>query len=200
MAPRKTDPDLDFARSQAGTRRVKAAGDEWVRGVIVADDGSRADVVRFHDGDMLEHMSRNKMITLTQKGWGQKLKDSHAQSGQLASCTVDLSRPVVDLTPDYTRAVVAKLAAVDEFNRALAAVGIVHSRTLCAIVICNQPLVDFGRAHSGLKSERQAVGFAQGAVVGALNQLGEFYRNGTVVAPRHRPGLRKSRGLVGGFT
>lgn len=163
---RRVPDALARAEALAGKARVAAAGDEWeVAGPAV----------RMLDGDQLGLMLSRRIVTLAQFGWGERLRRDWYLAGFAASGIVDLTRPVVDRTPDYEAAMVAADEHKRRFGLALRAVGMVHSMPLVDVVCGDVRLVDYGRRRCGYGGEKQAFAAAAAVTVAALNQLGGYY-------------------------
>jgi hypothetical protein len=163
-------------------RLAKAKGhyDEFI-----TDSGRRTK--RMLDGDVLELLNGRGSITGDQYVAGKTFYQDWYKSGLAASGVVDVAREVVD---GGTHKPVSdhQLDALFRWKRAVQAIGIVHSKPVICLVLCDEPLLDYGRRVFRRQQEKQATVAAITALQLGLQALDYHYHG------QRRTGMRTFHG------
>ena len=163
---------------EATKERFAMAGADWERANMDIDNHEVHDTVRMLDKDPLESLAKKGAITGHQHRAGLRLQDDFHNAGLDASGVVDPTREIVQTSPTYAMAD-NKLAALQRFNLAMKRVRRQHVSPLNDIVLFGQSLVQYGRARTGYKSDKDCRAVALHVLREALSDLDKVYHGET---------------------
>jgi hypothetical protein len=175
--------------------RLAKAGDDIEETSATQSQNWRA--IRMLDGHVIERLRNRDAISGDLYNAGCQFYSDWYHAGLASSGVIDPSREVVD--GGQSKGVSdRRLAAMTRWQRAVQAVGKVHSLVLIDVILHEMTLELYGRKHHGYKAQKQAVQAAQTSLINALTELDYHYygqRNGRTVAAHvagYRPNISAS--------
>jgi hypothetical protein len=139
---------------------------------FVTDTGRRTK--RLLDGDILEVLNLRGSLTGDQYVAGKTFYRDWYEAGMAASGVIDPARVVVD-GGTHKPAGDRQLDALWRWKRAVQSIGIVHSKPVICMLLCDEPLLDYGRRVFKRQQEKQATVAAITALQLGLQALDYHY-------------------------
>lgn len=152
--------------------------------------------IRVMDGHILERLASRGTITGDQHCAGTQFYADWYYGGMANSGVIDPGRVIVDGGKGRHERD-RQLAALTRYQRAVRAIGPIHSTVLTDVVLCEEPLESWGRRQRGYKAPKQAIQCAKDALIFALDALVIHYyglrrtRPSYVMAPDGKPGIAR---------
>lgn len=145
--------------------------DEAVTEIIDrAGNVERVATARLYDGDVLELLFRRKVIDQEQYACGKDFHRHWQCSGLASIGVVDPARERVDGGTHKPESE-TRLWHLGKWSQLVRRLGEVHSKVLCACVLLDETLQDYGVKNSRKADRKKAGEWAQGRLTGALEQL-----------------------------
>ena len=169
--------------------RLRMAG-EAVE-VFTADENENWRAIRLLDNHVLEDMRSRKAITGDQYSAGMRFYGDWYLSGLANSGVIDPGRVVVDGGKiDHLNDV--KLSALNRWQKAVQALGLIQSQVLTDILLTEEGLESYGRRRCGQNNGKLAKVAAAAILKHALDALDLYYygRRETRVRSAHAEGYR----------
>jgi hypothetical protein len=111
--------------------------------------------IRLLDTHVLEYLQSRSIITGDQYCAGVEFYSDWYKAGLAASGVIDPGRVIVDGGSSDTMTEI-KLDALHRWQRAVQALGLIHSQVLTDILLTEEPLVQWGRRRAGQNSPKLA--------------------------------------------
>jgi hypothetical protein len=188
-APSKASHAYDMA-GPTPERLAKAKEDEVE--VVTPDESEHWRAMRLTDAHVLEYLRSRSCISSGQYEAGHRFYSDWYHAGLAASGVIDPGRVIVDCSSSE-HASDRKLTALHQWQRAVQAVGMIHSTILVDILLMEERLEDWGRRRRGQASVKLARHAAITAISLALEALDHHYhpprrdRTRSSHAPGYRP-------------
>lgn len=152
--------------------RLRMAGDSVE--VFTPEENTNWRAIRLLDNHVLEQLQSRGVISGDQYSAGAQFYADWFLSGLANSGVIDPGRVVVDGgKTDHLNDV--KLSALTRWQRAVQAVGLVHSQVLTDVLLTEERLEAYGLRRYGQKNPKLARLAATTALKGALEQLDHHY-------------------------
>lgn len=152
--------------------RLARAGEDVE--VFTPDKSENWRTVRMLDGNVLDKLASRSVITGDQYAAGCRFYADWYRAGLAASGVIDPGRVIVDggLRENFSD---HKMEAAHRWNKAIRAIGKVHSLVLIDVVLHEKPLEEYGRKRYGSTSPKIAKRDATVALIDALTSLDYHY-------------------------
>lgn len=152
--------------------RLRMAGDAVE--AFTADENEHWRAIRLLDAHVLEDLRSRKAITGDQYSAGMRFYADWYLSGLANSGVIDPGRVVVDGGKiDHLNDV--KLAALNRWQKAVQALGLIVSQVLTDILLSEEPLASYGVRRCGYGNPKLARLAAIGALKTSLDALDYYY-------------------------
>ena len=153
--------------------RLAKAEPEQVE-IVSAGENEHWQAIRLTDAHILEYLRTRGCITGDQYSAGQQFYSDWYTAGLASSGVIDPGRVIVD-GGQIEHTSDRQLYALNRWQRAIKAVGKIHSGVLIDLVLTEEPLQDWGRRRCGQRSAKLARLAAQVALRFSLEALDLHY-------------------------
>lgn len=169
--------------------RLKMAGDAVE--VFTADENENWRAIRLLDDHVLEDLRSRGSVTADQYHAGMRFYSDWYLSGLANSGVIDPGRVVVDGgKADHLNDI--KLSALNRWQKAVQALGLIQSQVLTDILLGEETLASYGQRRCGQRAPKLAKVAATSVLKHALDALDLYYygQRKTKVRTAHAPDYR----------